>query len=67
VSSHVLDVVNQLGSVSMAAEPVTIHKDLHHILMLEDFRVKGGQILYSLVFKLVGKDLGRGTHRHQGH
>jgi hypothetical protein len=67
MSSHVFDVVNQLGSISVATEPVSIHKHLHHILMLKNFRVKGGKILNSLIFKLVGKNFGWGTHRHQSH
>lgn len=40
MATHIFNIINQLGGIAMATEPVTIHEYLNHVFMLKNFGVQ---------------------------
>lgn len=55
--SLALDMADELGSITMATDPVSIDENLNHIFVLEHQRVQGVQIFHAEVIQDVGKSL----------
>jgi len=62
MSAHVLNIVDKLRGIAVAAKPVAVNEYFHHIFVLKNLRVQRGKILHALILELVSKDLSRGAH-----
>lgn len=68
-SSHLNDVLDELGGLSMAPEPVTINENLDQIGLLKGLGVECREFLNTKVLEDISQDLSRGANtdkRHQG-
>ena len=66
-SPHLYYVLDELGGLSVAPEPVAIHENLDQIRLLQGLGVQCREFLNTKVLQHISQDLSRGAYTHKRH